>query len=308
MNSKKKPVDSSIYTYELYQGHLSIGNLKEFLNGDVKELRPRIYHSFKLGEVKPGMKILDIGCGKGEIIISAALRGAYAIGIDYSENAIKVAKEVLKDIPEDVRKKIEILRQDAKEISFQERVFDRIFLLDIVEHLHNWELERMFKEIDRLLKADGYLVIHTVPNSWAYDWGYKIIRLFFRKLPKNPRTEMDRLTHINEQNIVKLNRLLKRRGFKSKIWLENMINQEANWKYSDRFNDLRSSSYKIFRRPTVKILYNIINKTFFKLVFCSDIFCIAWRKYTNPKLPNKNFPSNYTEKVVLSVSKLFFKL
>lgn len=48
-------------------------------------------------QVQPGMKVLDLGCGSGILMIAALLLGAgQAIGVDVEENAVRTAKENLK--------------------------------------------------------------------------------------------------------------------------------------------------------------------------------------------------------------------
>src|SRR4051794_27466364 len=37
------------------------------------------------GRLQPGDRVLDVGCGRGEIVFQAAARGAYAVGLDFSE-------------------------------------------------------------------------------------------------------------------------------------------------------------------------------------------------------------------------------
>ena len=43
--------------------------------------------------IKPGMKILDIGCGTGSLIIDAAKSGASATGVDISKGMLEVAQK-----------------------------------------------------------------------------------------------------------------------------------------------------------------------------------------------------------------------
>jgi len=45
--------------------------------------------------IKPGRKLLDIGCGTGYLLKEADIRGLETYGIDISEEAVKIAKKFL---------------------------------------------------------------------------------------------------------------------------------------------------------------------------------------------------------------------
>jgi len=45
-----------------------------------------------LAEIRPGERLLDLGCGDGRIVIAAALRGARAVGVDIDSRRIAEAE------------------------------------------------------------------------------------------------------------------------------------------------------------------------------------------------------------------------
>ena len=57
--------------------------------GHAGKIRKQIVQTY----VKPGMNILDIGCGTGSLVIDAAKLGANAIGIDISKGMLAVAQK-----------------------------------------------------------------------------------------------------------------------------------------------------------------------------------------------------------------------
>jgi len=66
-----------------------------YANADLEDYRIRIWSKkvFELLSIKPGMKVLDAGCGAGKWSIELAKRGAIVTGIDMSKEMIKLAKE-----------------------------------------------------------------------------------------------------------------------------------------------------------------------------------------------------------------------
>ena len=55
--------------------------------------RPFVLHGFEAGWLVPGMKVLEIGCGRGNTAIWLAQRGLKVLGIDVSASAIRQARE-----------------------------------------------------------------------------------------------------------------------------------------------------------------------------------------------------------------------
>ena len=98
-------------------------------------------------------KILDIGAGTGDFLLTAKNDGWNVIGVEPSERAKNIAKQ--------------------KGISFVEEIselennsFDVITMWHVLEHVPN--LEFQIQELKRLLKPTGTLII-AVPNFKSYD-------------------------------------------------------------------------------------------------------------------------------------------
>ena len=65
------------------------------------------YRAQRIAERLAGSKVLDIGCGRGELLYYSAMRGAaYALGIDYSEAAVELAQETAKRLPLELRDRV----------------------------------------------------------------------------------------------------------------------------------------------------------------------------------------------------------
>ncbi|TFG71570.1 MAG: class I SAM-dependent methyltransferase [Anaerolineales bacterium] len=123
---------------------------------------------------------------------------------------------------------IEVSRASALYLPFTADTFDRVLLLDIVEHLYPDELTIAFKEVWRVLKPDGRIIIHTAPNVWYDRYSYPIVRLVRILMgqgahyPKSPRAIIPENlhVHVNEQSFLSLSQDLRRNHFNHvKTWL-----------------------------------------------------------------------------------------
>jgi len=198
-----------------------------FISSDGAYLSGRLAEALSVAGIASGMRVLDVGCGRGEILRNTSLLGAQAYGIDYADVAVRISKQVV-DATETDRYTIEVSRASALYLPFTDDTFDRVLLLDIVEHLYPRELNIAYREAWRVLKPGGRIIIHTAPNVWYDRYSYPIVR-FVRmlmgqrdKYPKNPRAIIPENlhVHVNEQSILSLWRDLRRNQFTHvKTWL-----------------------------------------------------------------------------------------
>lgn len=111
-------------------------------------------HSAYLG------KILDIGCGKGSLLLKlAARRPALDVqlhGVDISPVLCSIARQ---NVPH-----AEIIEGDAERLPYMSEMFDFIFMTEALEHMLDYDAA--VSELVRVLKSGGIAVI-TVPN---HDW------------------------------------------------------------------------------------------------------------------------------------------
>jgi len=200
----EKSVPRKLYTEEYFLA--ACEGFEKFSHG---KFSARFHYALSLADIKKGMYVLDVGTGRGEIAISAAKAGAYVEAIDYSQAAIKIARKSLR-LNRKITKRVRITKMDAKKISFPDKSFDRVFMLDVVEHLSSKELEQVFLEIKRVTKPGGKIIIHT-PNAWLIKPLYFFADIFFPWWKKHG-------THINEQNFFGLHQKLRLFGGKRKVF------------------------------------------------------------------------------------------
>lgn len=213
-----------------------------------------------------GKVVLDVGCGRGEFLRYSVGRGAQkAVGIDYSSAAVEITEKTL----EDVKENVEVLQMDAKELNFEPETFDTVVLLDVVEHLHDWELKKCLNEVNRVLKKDGTVVIHTSPNKIMMSLVRILASLFGIKLKSSE-------FHVNEQTYFSM-QTYTQNLFKGKTFLEKDIHYWGNQM------DFRGDSLKKFANLVDKIIDNklvsfILTLPPFFYLFATDIWFIGRKK------------------------------
>jgi 2-polyprenyl-3-methyl-5-hydroxy-6-metoxy-1,4-benzoquinol methylase len=97
-------------------------------------------------------KILDIGCGQGHFLKLAKDSGWQVKGVELSRGACDYARKNFG---------IDVINRSVEEVNFETNYFDVITLWNVLDHLLS--PTDMLKEINRILKAGGILVIR-VPN------------------------------------------------------------------------------------------------------------------------------------------------
>ena len=109
--------------------------------------------------LKPGMRLLDIGCGWGALAKYAAEHfGVEVVGITISQQQCDLAKERCKNLP------IEIRFQDYRDLN---ETFDRIVSLGMFEHVGHLNYRTYMQIIHDSLVDDGLFLLHTIGNNYS---------------------------------------------------------------------------------------------------------------------------------------------
>ena len=110
--------------------------------------------------LKPGMKVLDIGCGWGGAAKYAAQR--YRVEVDaitVSERQASFAMENCRGLP------VNISLMDYHDI---DGVYDRIFSIGMFEHVGYKNYRTFMRIVKEHLKEDGLFLLHTIGNNLSY--------------------------------------------------------------------------------------------------------------------------------------------
>lgn len=168
----------------------------------------------------PVRRVLDLGAGRGELTLLAALAGCEVTAVDYSPAAIAILQESLQAHPE-AAARVECHCADASTYIPQGH-YDVVLAGDLIEHLSAQELEGLYARVAAALAPGGRFVVHTFPNRWYYDYAHRWRRAAARALgahvPANPRSRFELLMHINEQSPRTLRKSLQRHFAHVSLW------------------------------------------------------------------------------------------
>jgi len=108
--------------------------------------------------IKPGDKILDIGCGKGFQLyeLTQLVPGVDVYGIDVSSYAIENANEEVKD-------RLQV--GNANNLPFPDNYFDLVFSINTLHNLHNYDLDKALREMERVGKKNKYICVESYRNE-----------------------------------------------------------------------------------------------------------------------------------------------
>ncbi len=109
----------------------------------------------KLG-LRPGMRVLDIGCGWGGFARFAAERyGVSVVGITISRQQIELGQKVCHGLP------VELRLQDYRDLSRGEQ-FDAVVSIGMFEHVQRRNHRTYMKVVRRAIRPDGLFLLQTI--------------------------------------------------------------------------------------------------------------------------------------------------
>lgn len=155
-------------------------------------------------EIGKRVQILDIGCGAGFLCNALAKKGHNVVGIDASEESLKVAERL------DETKTVLYHKADAYALPFEYASFDVVCAMDVLEHVEQPAM--LIAEASRVLRPNGLFFFHTFNrNPLSYLVIIKGVEWFVQNTPPNmhvyplfikPR-ELKRMCKINQIKIQK---------------------------------------------------------------------------------------------------------
>ncbi|SFP78374.1 SAM-dependent methyltransferase [Sphingomonas rubra] len=108
--------------------------------------------------LRPGMRVLDIGCGWGGMALYLhAKTGAEVLGVTLSEEQLKVARA--RAAAAGVADKVRFELIDYRAVTGS---FDRIVSVGMFEHVGPAHYQAFFRQCHRLLSDDGVMLLHTI--------------------------------------------------------------------------------------------------------------------------------------------------
>lgn len=108
-----------------------------------------------------GKCICDIGCGFGWLELNLLKRKCgYVTGVEVTEKDLKTAKRHITD------ERVSFKVGSAVSLPFEDRCFDTVTSFEVLEHVSEGAEDRMFHEVNRVLKNNGVFYMSTPHSSF----------------------------------------------------------------------------------------------------------------------------------------------
>ncbi len=117
--------------------------------------------------LRPGTRVLDIGCGNGRHAFESLRRGAEVVATDLDEAALSDvqamadAMRTAGEVPSGGS--LRTVRADARQLPFADGEFEVVIAAEVLEHIH--EDTTAVAELFRVLRPGGRIAV-TVPRWW----------------------------------------------------------------------------------------------------------------------------------------------
>ena len=131
-----------------------------FLNS---RLRARLQNPERVIErsgIKPGQRVLEIGCGGGFFLPYAAQAvGAegHVVGLDIDEKMLEKSLSHLAKTPAHIRERVELIQRSAYHLPFEDASLDVVYLVAALMEIP--DPQRCLREVRRVLKPQGVLAV-----------------------------------------------------------------------------------------------------------------------------------------------------
>ena len=214
----------------------------QLLNAE-KYVIPFIEEKFLL---KPGMRILEIGCGEGGVLKAFINKGCEGVGVEMDAPRIENAKKFL---PDDVGTgKIKFIIKDIYKVDIGRDFggpFDIIVLKDVIEHIH--DQAKLIGWMKNFLKPGGIVFFGFPP--WYMPFGghqqichSKISRLpyihllprsMYRWILRKKKESVDELMEIRDTgiSIERFEKICREEGYNIFHQRHYLINPIYEWKF-----------------------------------------------------------------------------
>lgn len=177
----------------------------------------RLYSGFmSLIDGRPeGLRVLDLGCGRGEMVEHLVRAGAGEVhGVDFSEAAVQMTRSRVGAEHFDNIRQGSATDRDL----YSAGRFDVITMLDVVEHLPPSDLQVALDNARFWLRPGGRLIIHTFPTLGPH----RLYRAWLKLRGQRQQLELLDRIHCNVQTRSRLHETVEKAGFlQPKLWLRN---------------------------------------------------------------------------------------
>lgn len=151
LSSREPPLSQQSYTTEriAHWDALAAAPRERFWTRTYRRRLQQVYQHV----IAPGQRVLEIGCGRGDLL--ASLQPAVGIGIDFSPRMVEHAKRR--------HPHLTFLTADAHRLPIL-KPFDVVVLSDLVNDL--WDVQEALTQVRRVLSPRGRVVLNHFSRLW----------------------------------------------------------------------------------------------------------------------------------------------
>lgn len=172
--------------------------LKHTNQNPIQKLLIQNFYNTLFSLIKPlkPVKILDVGCGEGFTLkkLEEKKIGKANEGIDYSEEAIKIGKNIYPSL--------KIMSGNVYDLNYPDNSFDIVLCTEVLEHLDDPD-----RAVDELKRVSSKYILFSVPNEPFFTVVNLLRGKYLKTLGRHPE-------HINLWSVYGIERLMKRHDLK----------------------------------------------------------------------------------------------
>ncbi|HEY0714173.1 MAG TPA: glycosyltransferase [Polyangia bacterium] len=157
-------------------------------------IKPTLNHFIRT-TFAPGAKVLHAGCGSGQVDTDIS-KYVSITGLDISVNALRLFKKI--------NPKSKVLHGSIFKIPLPSGFMDGVYNLGVMEHFTEPEIDLILRELYRVVKPGGRLVIFWPPEFGASVMFLKGVKLFLAKTLNKPDVKIhpDEITRVQSKKHV----------------------------------------------------------------------------------------------------------
>lgn len=121
----------------------------------------KVDHILEKLQLKPGMRLLDIGCGWGFLLSRAAEKyGVTGLGITLSEEQYRAFSKTIQQ--KHMKDRLSVRRMDYRELETSGLLFDRVVSVGMLEHVGRGNYGLFLKNVSAVLEDGGLFLLHFI--------------------------------------------------------------------------------------------------------------------------------------------------
>ncbi|MDX1954972.1 MAG: class I SAM-dependent methyltransferase [Chitinophagaceae bacterium] len=197
--------------------------------------------------IKPGMRVLEIGCAEGGVLKAFVDKGCIGIGVELDEPRLVLAREFLQTEIE--AGKIRFISKDIYQVDLATEFqggFDIIVLKDVIEHIH--DQEKLIGWMKNFLNPGGVVFFGFPPwqmpfgghqqichKKWlaSLPWYHLLPTPVYKWILKSNGEPWEHLLEIKETgiSIERFERIVRKTGYKVIHHIPYLVNPIYRYKF-----------------------------------------------------------------------------